>query len=247
MTASTPPRAKSEAVSDAPAALYLWGNSPFGYKVVMAAAHKGVPIESRVASLSDCRRAQRHTGKHKVPFLVAGDAWITDSTAICDWLESRDGGESLLPADRAARAECRLLEDWADEGLNKSAESWTWIGEGRLPRVMKLVVDEQKGVSRLLFRVMGGYIRRRWRGRIEALGGLEATRALLCSQLDLIEDRLAGRTWLFGEAATLADFAIAAQLANLVRLDTTADLDQRPATANMVRRACAALPWWRAR
>lgn len=225
----------------APATLYLWGISPFCYKVLLAAAHKGVALDTRVASLADCLEARRRTGQRKIPFLVTADRWITDSSAICAWLESWPG-PSLLP--EGAEADCLLLEDWADEALRGAAEPWIWVVGAGVPRLQRLCADEQTHTpTRWITRAAGAYMRRVWTARVEAHGGPEATRRLLLSQLDLLERRLGGRPWLFGEAPTLADYAVAAQLANLVRFGCSADLDARPATAALVRRAIARLPW----
>lgn len=227
--------------------LYMWGISPFSYKVLLAAAHKGAALETRIASLADLGQAQRRTGKRKTPFLVAGDEWITDSTAICAWLEQRIPGPSLLPDDPVERAPCLLLEDWADEGLNRAVEPWLWAGGDRFPRIHRAVWEEQTHApSRYAFRLARPYMRRLWRKRAEAHGSIEAARTLLLAQLDLLERRLGGRAWLFGDAPTVADYAIAGQLANLVRFGGCEDLDARPATSAMVRRAIAVLPWGKA-
>jgi glutathione S-transferase len=249
-TSATRHRAEMTATKSA-GTLYGWGNSPFAYKVLMAAAHTGVPLDWRVASLADCMQAKKKTGTHKTPFLATREGeWITDSTTISAWLEARaTSGASLLPSDARARAECLLLEDWADEGLNRCAEPFIWIEGGRFGMVLDLVVGEQTHTpSALLFRVMSPYMRRRWQGRVDAHGGVEGTRKLLCAQLDLIEARIAagGGAWVLGDAPTIADFAIAGQLANLVRFQATRELDARPKTATLVRAACAGLPWARA-
>lgn len=227
--------------------LYAWGNSPFAYKVVMAAAHRGVVLTARVAGLPDMTAAKKHTGLQKTPFVVDGDRWITDSTAICAWLDTRGSGPALRPADPAARAECLLLEDWADEALNRSAEPWIWVGDpARYPRMHGLSVAEQTThlPSKLIFIAIKGWLRNKWKARLAMHGGPAATHKLLCSQLDLLENRLAGRAWFFGDSATVADFAVAAQLANLYRVGGHADVDARPALAALVKRAAAALPWW---
>lgn len=231
-----------------------WGNSPFAYKVLMAAHHKGARLDWRVASLADCMHARKHTGTHKTPFFVAADGqWITDSTTITAWLDGNVGAEGaasvrLVPSDERARAECLLLEDWADEGLNKCAEPFIWIGGGRFGMVLDLVVGEQTHKpSAFLFRVMSPYMKRRWQGRVDTHGGIDGARKLLCAQLDMIEARIAASNgaWLLGDAPTIADYAVAGQLANLVRFAATAELDARPLTARMVRAACASLPWAR--
>jgi glutathione S-transferase len=64
--------------------------------------------------------------------------------------------------------------------------------------------------------------------------------------MDIVERRLDERPWLFGDAPTVADFAIAGQLANLVRFNGAEDLNQRPKLSSMVRRAVSVLDWVRA-
>jgi glutathione S-transferase len=224
--------------------LHLWGISPFGYKVLMAAAHKCVALETRLATFPAMMESQKRTGKRKTPFLVVGDRWITDSTAICRYLEENFDGPSLFPADRA---ECDLVEDWADEGLNRAAEPWIWVGGNRLQVLPKLCADEQTHrLTHYAFVLMRGYMKRMWTARAKAHGSVDACRQQLCAQMDIVERRLDERPWLFGDAPTVADFAIAGQLANLVRFNGAEDLNQRPKLSSMVRRAVSVLDWVRA-
>ena len=144
------------------ATIYLWSISPFGYKVLLAAAHKGVPTAVRVASFPDCMAAEKRTGKRKTPFMVVGGEWISDSTTMCQWLE-RQPGPTLWPQGAAERAECGLLEDWADEALNRSVEPWIWMVGHGFDRMLKLCIEDQTHrPSAWLFRLLGGWLRRRW-------------------------------------------------------------------------------------
>ena len=61
------------------------------------------------------RRLLRETGQMLVPALVDGDHAIADSTAILLHLEQAYPDPPLLPADAEQRAECMILEAWADE------------------------------------------------------------------------------------------------------------------------------------
>jgi glutathione S-transferase len=49
--------------------------------------------------------------------LVVDDRAIVDSTAILLYLEEQFPEPPLLPRDPAARAECLVLEDWADQAF----------------------------------------------------------------------------------------------------------------------------------
>ena len=63
------------------------------------------------------RSLLRQSGQRQVPVLQDGSQWIADSTAIALYLERLQPQPPLLPLDPAARAEVRLLEDWADTTL----------------------------------------------------------------------------------------------------------------------------------
>lgn len=223
--------------------LWLWGISPFCYKVRLAAAYKGVRLDERVLGLADRSRLIAATGLGKVPAIELPGRWISDSTAILRWLETQAPTPTLYPAKARDRAEDALLEDWADEALNGSVEPWTWTGEGQLVRLNALCAAEQTTLGgRVVMRALRGFMRRRWNARIERHGGPEATRALIGRQLDLLSARLGDRPWLFGEAPMASDFAVAAQLLNLYRFGRADDLEARPNVAVLVKRAGAMLP-----
>lgn len=98
--------------------LYDLALSPFGQKVKIALREKAIPFERRLPD--DPAHAEdyaRGNPRREVPLLVDGDARVWDSTAILDYLDERWPDPPLLPADPAARAEARLLEELADTRL----------------------------------------------------------------------------------------------------------------------------------
>jgi glutathione S-transferase len=225
------------------AALFHWGISPYCYKVRIAAAYKGVRFEERVLGLAERKAALDNTGYGKVPVIQHDGGWVTDSTAILKWLDERFDGRSLYPEGDAERAECDLLEDWADEALNAAVEPWIWLGDGRLNGLNRICADEQPALAgRLIMRAIRGVQRRMWTTRAARHGGLDATRALIGRMLALVEARLGTRAWLFGDEPCAADFAIASMLLNALRFGGEDIFEGAPRVERLVRAAGALLP-----
>jgi glutathione S-transferase len=221
--------------------LYQWSMSAYCYKVRLAAAFKGVRFQERIFGMKELNAAKRATGLGKVPVIQTGDEWVTDSTAILAWLDARYRARPLYPEGR--EADCALLEDWADEALAAAVEPWLWLGEGRLAPLNKFCADEQESaLSRFIMRAIRPVQKRVWTQRARRHGGLEATRALIGKQLGLIEDRLGSDDYLFGDAPSAADFAVAAQLMNLVRFGAVHVFDDAPLALAFVRRVGRLLP-----
>ena len=102
--------------------LHQFRHSAFCEKVRLVLAAKGldysvVEVVPGVGQLE----VYRLSGQRQVPVLVDGPEVIADSTAIALHLEAREPQPALLPADPAARAQVRLLEDWADTTLAAGA------------------------------------------------------------------------------------------------------------------------------
>jgi glutathione S-transferase len=89
--------------------------SPYVRKVLVFLDLKGIPYEidpiipffgdDRFAKLSPVRR---------IPVLIDDRVTLADSSVICQYLEDRYPQPALFPADVAARARARWLEEYAD-------------------------------------------------------------------------------------------------------------------------------------
>lgn len=100
--------------------------SPYGQKVKIALAEKGVPFEARlpdaIGSGATTGEFQVASPRGEVPALVDGDAHVFDSTVILEYIEDRWPDPALLPADPLERARARMLEDVMDTHF----EAITW-------------------------------------------------------------------------------------------------------------------------
>ena len=102
--------------------LYSGPLSMFGAKTEIAAIEKGIAVDvefvpfSLEAGYSPKHKAvQRVNPKAEVPVLIDGDVELYDSTQIFEYFESVQPQPALWPAEPAARARARQLEQWSDE------------------------------------------------------------------------------------------------------------------------------------
>ncbi len=86
-------------------------------KVRLALDHKRLPYDVRAINGINRLPARRASGQWLVPVLVDDGRAIADSTAILLHLERHHPDPPLLPDDREQRAECLVLEAWADSSF----------------------------------------------------------------------------------------------------------------------------------
>jgi glutathione S-transferase len=91
--------------------------SPFAWRSKMALHHKGLEFETRSVKFSD-RSPIATSGQERVPVLVDGDSWISDSWAIADHLEATFPDQPSLFGGDPSRAHARFINSWADSVLN---------------------------------------------------------------------------------------------------------------------------------
>ncbi len=103
-------------------ALYYHPLSPYARKVRIALDYKGVPYqivqEEVLATDGPGEKLKARSPRAEVPLIEDGGMRIWDSTIICEYLEDAYPQKPLLPADPAARARSRLLEDRCDTLLD---------------------------------------------------------------------------------------------------------------------------------
>jgi glutathione S-transferase len=118
----------------------------------------------------------------KVPMIEDGDALVWESHAILRYLAAARGADRFWPADPAARAGIDGWMDWAQTALQPAFLSGVFWGGYRTPVAQ----------------------------RDTAAGAEALARTHRC--LGLVEDQLAGRAFVVGEALSLADIAIGTHL-----------------------------------
>jgi len=90
--------------------------SPYCWRVRLALAHKGIPVECIPWRFAE-KAAIAASGQGKVPVLVDGDTIVFDSMQIADYLEAKFPERPSLFGGAAAQALTTFMTCWADQVL----------------------------------------------------------------------------------------------------------------------------------
>ncbi|MES1203438.1 MAG: glutathione S-transferase, partial [Pseudomonadota bacterium] len=111
----------------APFRRYGAETSPYAAKVRSYLAFKGLPFEWLDRSHARLEEFQRHAKLPLAPVLVDADGNVLqDSTATLVALEAANPEPSIIPDDPALAFVAALIEDYADEWLNKAMFHYRW-------------------------------------------------------------------------------------------------------------------------
>ena len=178
------------------ARLYHFALSPFCRKVRLVLAEKRIEVELIDEKYWEpSTEFLRRNPAGKVPVLKIDGLLLTESAAICEYLEETRPEPPLMPSDPKARAEVRRLMHWFDDKFHHE--------------VTKNLVYER--VNKKIMR--GGYPD----GKAVKTGAQQ-----IKYHLDYMAWLLDHRRWLAGDKMTMADFTAAAHLSCL---DYISDVD----------------------
>jgi glutathione S-transferase len=173
---------------------------------------------------------KRASGQALVPALVDGQRAVADSTAILLYLEQAYPERPLLPAESEQRAECLILEHWADStfmAVSRRLAYWRVVSAGGLG---DLFFPGAPGrVRGTAGRVAGAALRLRFR-MTERQNRLDQAAARAGAELAV--QRLAGAEHLVGDGVTVADIALASMAAPLAF--ATAEVSEYPAVRELL-------------
>ena len=192
--------------------LHQFRHSAFCLKVRMVLQAKGLSYRTVEVTPGVGQVAVfRLSGQRQVPVLVDGDTVVADSTAIALHLEERGADPALLPTDSREAAQVRLLEDWADTTLAAAVRLALAQAAALDPRlrVALLPDDLPDPIRTVMGAIPGG-----WVSNVTELVN-QNDRADLLATLEQLSASVQAKPWLVGEAMSLADLAVAAQLSLL--------------------------------
>jgi glutathione S-transferase len=183
-------------------------------KVRTALKRKGLAWETVEIPPHARAIVRRVSGQGLVPVLSDGGVIVADSTNILLHLEARHPDPPLLPRDPAARAECLILEDWADQAfmdLTRRLAYWRTLRRpGSLERAWGLPARGPR--TWILGRVGRLVVRRRF-GLSEGRNRADEDEARRLAALAV--ERLGGGRFLVGAAISIADISLASMAAPL--------------------------------
>ena len=176
--------------------LYHYPLSPFSRKVRLCLAEKKIEVELvEERYWEQSPEFLRRNPAGMIPVLKHGNLMMSESQAICEYLEETNPTPPLLPRDAEGRYEVRRLVAWFDGKFNEEVTT-KLLGE----RVFRKI----KG---------NGY---------PDSANVKAGAKAIKFHLDYMAWLLEKRRWLAGNEMTLADFAAAAHLSCL---DYISDVD----------------------
>jgi glutathione S-transferase len=172
--------------------------SPYCWRARFALAHKGLPVETVPWRFTD-KAAIAFSGQGRVPVIRDGEAVVSDSWAIAEYLEYNYPTPALF-GNATAQAHARFINSWADSVMLG--------GIARL--IVRDILDVIDPKDREYFRQSR---EARFGMTLEAVQDGRETRVAAFRDL-LLPVRLVLRqqTWLGGAAPSYADFIVAGTL-----------------------------------
>jgi glutathione S-transferase len=218
--------------------LHQWEVSPFCAKVRKILHAKGVAY--RVENYNGLRalKVARLSRAATLPVLDWDAERVVDSTAIAAFLDQRVPTPPLYPADARDAALARVFEDWADESLYTYGLYFRIEYARPRAQAIALLCAGRPAWERVIF---GTVFTRRTRARLDAIGFTRrdgpAVEAAFLRLVDELDTLLRERDWLVGDACSVADIAVCAQLDEMLRTSTLADrIRHRPNVARWLAR-----------
>lgn len=176
--------------------LYHFSFSPFCRKVRLTLAEKKLEVELIEEKYwEQSSEFLRRNPAGKVPVLKTKAGLMTESQAICEYLDEQYPTPALMPHDAAARYEVRRLCSWFDDTFHSEVTS-KLLYERVHKKLMSLGYPDSANVKYGMNRIK--------------------------RHLDYMAQLLEQRRWLAGNQMTLADFSAAAHLSCL---DYVCDVD----------------------
>jgi glutathione S-transferase len=201
--------------------------SPYSVKVRSYLRYKKIPFDWVIKGYGTDAEFKELARSQALPMLVSPRGAVAhDSSLILAKIEKARNKPGAMPRDPACRALACLLEDYADEWLNKAMYQYRW-GTTKSAKVaaarqaegifngfeVENLTDIEKSIAKSMT------------GRLKLIGSTKKTvpviEASFARFLALLNAHLEHHLFLFGGHPSIADFAIAGQLSQLAMEDVS--------------------------
>ncbi len=190
--------------------------------------YKEIPYEFCAMTVREFTRTiPRETGAMQMPAIQLDDGrWMTDTSPIIDWFETQHTECPILPDDAVQAFICRLIEDYADEWMWRSAMHYRWSYPANAKLLARQISDDM-GAG---LRVPGWLMRNRTEKRqfnnfVVGDGVNDRTRANVEQGykhlLKILNDIFETRRYVLGDRPTLADIGLMGPLLRHFSMDPT--------------------------
>jgi len=211
-----------------PYTLHVYDISYFSGKMQAYLAYKGIPHRTHEITWTELvDRIAPRTGLVEVPVVECADGtMLRDSTAMIEWFEQRYREAPVLPMDPAAAFFCRLLEDYADEGLWRPALYYRWAFAKDAELYSRRFTEDFLSYPMTPAAVLRVTVRDRQRRAYLRGEGITADNRMdverhYTEELADLQAVLRRRPFLFGDRPSLADFGYFASMFRHFGIDPT--------------------------
>ncbi len=192
--------------------------SPYSVKVRSCFRYKGIPHQWIIRDAANQAEFEKYARLPLIPLVVTPDGQgLQDSTPILEHFEAIYREPSIHRGNTALRFLSALVEEYADEWVNKPMFHFRWYYEAdrksaaeRIARSMAANLDADA------LEAARAAVEARMVPRLKLVGSSPETKDVieqsLHRQLAILDTHLARRRYLFGARPALADFGLSAQL-----------------------------------
>ncbi len=174
--------------------------SPYCWRIRLALAHKGIPMQGVPWRFTEKDRIA-FSGGTRVPVLVDGETVLTDSWRIAEYLDATYPDAPLLPVDSAARGNVLFINAWADSILH------TAIARCVVRDILDLLAPQDTAYFRQSRELAMG------RPLEDVVADrAKSGRAAIHAALAPVRRVLSGQRWLAGQAPGYADYILLGSL-----------------------------------
>lgn len=175
--------------------------------------YKGVAYEPLPTPYDKAEMLKDKVGAVQMPIVDDDGVWMSDTTPILEYLETKHTRERIIPSDPVVAFIAFLIEDYADEWLWRSAMYFRWwYGEDR-QLASSILTDELTGhvrAPRWMRRRM--IVRRQVKHFVDRDGVTPENRhhveQTYFAALSAMNAMLETRPYLLGDAPSIADFGM---------------------------------------
>jgi len=216
--------------------------SPYSVKVRSYFRYKGINHKWIVRNFENQKEYKRYAKIPIVPLVVTpNDKSLQDSTPLMEKLEGEIEGPSMIPEDKDLAFLSRLIEEYADEWVNKPLFHYRWnykLDELSASReiatyFMPKYIEKIPFLGWLLLNLLSLFVANRQKSRRHWLGTFPENTAVVEESfeglLKILDNHLSNRSYLFGEKPCQGDFGLWGQLYNLYLDPTPKNLIEKQA------------------
>lgn len=196
--------------------------SPYSVKVRSYFRYKGIPHTWIVRRMDQMAEFGRYAKLPLVPLVVTPEGrGLQDSTPIMEHMETLFPEPSITPAGPVGTFVNLLLEEYADEWLNKPMFHYRWAHSLDQESAAQRIAEElaPEGAPHEAAMAMVDAVKSRMTPRLALVGSTGASGSVIEKSfedlIELIEAHLQHRPYLFGQRPVFADFGVFGQLYEL--------------------------------